>query len=67
MKVREIAEIAVILTERVVNILHRHLCMRKLCARWAPQLFTIDQKRICVATLEQNLAYINRNPKKFLR
>ena len=21
-------------TERVVNILHTHLCMRKLCAKW---------------------------------
>ena len=32
-KVREIAEIVFISTERVVNILHTHLCMRKLCAR----------------------------------
>ena len=32
-KVREIAEMIFISTERVVNILHAHLCMRKLCAR----------------------------------
>ena len=32
-KVREIAEIVSISTERVVNILHTHLCMKKLCAR----------------------------------
>ena len=28
---REIAEIICISTDRVVNILHAHLCMRKLC------------------------------------
>ena len=66
-KVREIAEILSISIERVVNILHTHLCMRKLWARWVPRLRTIDQKRIRVATLEQNLAYFNRNPKEFLR
>ena len=33
-KVREIVNI---LTKRMVNILHRHLCMRKLCARWVPR------------------------------
>ena len=31
--------------------------MRKLCARWVPRLFTIDQKRIRVTNSEQNLAY----------
>ena len=34
MKIREIANIVSISTERVVNILHIHLCMRKLYARW---------------------------------
>ena len=42
-KVREIVEIVSISIERVVNILHTHLCMRKLCARWVPQLLTINQ------------------------
>ena len=55
--VREIAEIVSISTGRVVNILHTHLCMRKL---------TINQKRIRVTTSEQILAYFNRNPKEFL-
>ena len=58
---REIAKIVPILTERAVNILHTHLCMRKLWTRWVPQLLTIDQKRICVTTSEKNLAYFNRN------
>ena len=35
-KVREIAEIVSISTERVVNILYTRLCMRKLGARWVP-------------------------------
>ena len=50
----------------VFNILHTHLCMRKLCARSVPWLLKIDQKRIRVTTSEQK-AYFNRNPKKFLR
>ena len=66
MKVRKIAKIAFISTERVVNILHTHLSMKKLCARWVLQLLTIDQKRIRVTTLEKNLTYFNRNPKEFL-
>ena len=66
-KVREIAEIVFISTERVANILHTNLCMRKLCARRVPQLLTIDQKRISVITSEQNLAYFNCNPKECLR
>ena len=41
--------------------------MRKLCARWVPRFLTHDQKRIRVTTLEQNLAYFDRNPKDFLR
>ena len=30
-------------------------------------MLTIDQKRISVTTLDQNLAYLNRNPKEFFR
>ena len=66
-KVCEIAEIASISNERVVNILHAHLCMRKLFARWVPRLFASDQKHIRVITSELNLAYFNRNSKEFLR
>ena len=45
-KMRKIAEFVSISTERVVNILDTHLCIRQLCARWLPRLLTIDQKRI---------------------
>ena len=66
-KVGEISEIVSILTERMVNILHTHLWMKKLYARWVPRLLTIDQKPIRVTTSELNLTYFNRNPKEFLR
>ena len=51
----------------VVNIFHTHLCMIKLYVRWVPRLLTIDQKRIRVTASVKNLAYLNRNPKEFLR
>ena len=41
--------------------------MTKLCARCVPRLPTIDQKRICVAIPEQNLAYFNLYLKELLR
>ena len=66
-KVREIAEIVSISTERVVYIWRKRFSMRKLCTIWVLRLLTIDQKRIRVTTSEQNLAYFNRNPKDFLR
>ena len=66
-KVREIADMVSILTEHVVNILLVHCWMRKVCARWVPQLFTNDQKRIRVTTSEYNLAYSNHNSKGFFR
>ena len=66
MKMREIAEIVSISTGRVVNTLHTHLCLRKVCAIWVPQLLAIDQKRIRVTPSEQNLVCFNRNPKEFL-
>ena len=66
-KVCEIAEIVSISTERMINILHTHLSIRKLCAKWVPRLLIIDQKRIRVTTSEQNLTHLNHNPKEFLR
>ena len=66
-KVREIAEIVFISNERVINILHTYLRMRKLSARRVPRLLTIDQKRIRVTISVQNLTYFNRNPKEFSR
>ena len=41
-KVREIVEIVSVSTESVINILHAHLCMRKICTKWVPRLLTIN-------------------------
>jgi len=46
MKVRDIVEIVDISVDRVHNILHKELEMKKLCARWVPRLLTINQKRL---------------------
>ncbi|XP_025829860.1 uncharacterized protein LOC112904322 [Agrilus planipennis] len=46
LKVREIAETCKMSYERVQHILHQHLHMEKLCARWVPRLLTVDQKLI---------------------
>ena len=66
-KVREIAEIVSISTERAVNISQAYLCMRNLCSRWVPRLVTVDERSIRVTTSEKNLACFNRNMKVFLR
>lgn len=66
-KIREIAEIANISTERVHNILREKLGMRKLSARWVPRLLTVEQKRNCVTTSEHCLNMFKHNSKEFLR
>ncbi|XP_026828418.1 histone-lysine N-methyltransferase SETMAR-like [Ooceraea biroi] len=57
-KIREIASAMGISSERVHNILHQHLGMKKLFARWVPRLLTVDQKRNCL---------FQRNPRDFRR
>lgn len=66
-KVREIVKTVNVSYERVLNILHEHLHMNKLCARWVPRLLTIQQKRIRVTTSQANLAMLKRNPGEFMR
>jgi len=53
-KVCEIANAVGISSERVHNILHQHLNMRKLSARWVPRLLTVDQKRNRVRCSKDN-------------
>lgn len=67
LKVRELAKMVNISTERVLNILHKFLGMKKLCARWVPRVLTIDQKRIRVLTSQRNLTNYTRNSSEFLR
>lgn len=66
-KVRELAEMAGISTERVSHILHEILGMRKLSARWVPRLLTPENKRNRETTSKTCLALFNRNPEEFLR
>jgi|SRR5687768_3191449 len=66
-KVSEIADTLHISTERVRNILHEYLDMKKLSARWVPRMLTIDQKQKRVDDSEYCLAYFQRNPSDFLR
>jgi histone-lysine N-methyltransferase SETMAR len=66
-KLREVANIVNISLDRVFVIIHEHLHMRKLSARWVPRLLTIDQKRNRVTTSEQCLSMMKHNPKDFWR
>lgn len=66
-KVREISDMVNISKERVGNILHEVLNMKKLSARWVPRLLTADQKRVRVTTSTESLAKFQRNPEEFLR
>lgn len=67
MKVREISNMVNISTERVHNILHNELAMRKLSARWVPRLLTVDQKRVRMQMSKLSLSQFKRNKKEFLR
>ena len=42
-KIREIANIVKISTERIQNVLRETLGMKKLSARWVPCLLTVEQ------------------------
>jgi len=61
-KVREIASAVGIWSERVPNILLQHLNVRKLSARWVPQLLTVNQRRDRVTCSKDNLQLFQRNP-----
>ena len=47
----------------VFTILHEYLSMIKLCSKWVPRLFTVDQKQQCV---EYCLQVLQHNKKEFL-
>ena len=55
-KIREIAVILVISTERIQSILH-----------YMPRLLTLERKRNRMTTSEHCLDMFKRNPKEFLR
>lgn len=66
LKVSEIAEIMHMSKERVGNILHEHLHMKKLLARWVPRVLTPEQKENRIIASERGLAIFNRNPSEFV-
>jgi hypothetical protein len=66
-KLIDIAETLKISKERVGHIVHEHLDMQKLCAKWVPRVLTIDQKQQRFDDSEQCLATFNRNKDEFFR
>jgi histone-lysine N-methyltransferase SETMAR len=66
-KVQKIASAVGISNERVHNILHQHLNMRKLSARWVPRLLTVDQKQNHVRCSKENLQLFQQNLQHFRR
>jgi hypothetical protein len=67
MKVCEIAETIGISKECVEYILHEELDMKRLCARWVPDLLKADQKHTHMKISEQCLEHFNKNKTDFLR
>ena len=66
LKLPEIAEELKISEGSVFTILHEHLSMRKLCSKWMPCLFTVDQKQQCMKDSEHSLQLFQCNKKEFL-
>ena len=67
-KVHELADIGKISDGSVFSILHEHLGMRKLCAKWVPRELTVDQKQQRIDPPEDGcLALLNRNKMEFYR
>lgn len=63
LKIREITDIADISIERIQNILHGKLDMRKLSEKCVPRLLTVEQKRNRMTAMERYLDMFKRNPK----
>ena len=53
-------------TGTVHTILHEHLSMSKVCARWVPKMLTPDMKATRVNTSSVLLSRYNINPENFL-
>ena len=66
-KVHELVDIVKISDGSVFTILHEHLGMRNLCAKWVPREITVDQKQQRIDASEECLALLNRNKMEFYR
>jgi len=62
LKVLEIAREVGMSYGSVMNILHEHLGLSKVCARWGPRLLTAVQKSFRVETCFDLLAVYAANP-----
>lgn len=67
LKVRELAGIANVSIDHIQYILQDVLGMKKLRARWMPDLLIVDQKRLRMKTSQEYLDFFKRNPAEFLR
>ena len=66
LKLCEIAEELKISEGSVFVILHEHLSMRKLCSKWVPRLFTVNQKQQRIDDSDCCLQLFQRNKKEIL-
>ena len=67
LKVCEIAKAVGISNDRVHNIFHEHLRLKKLSARWVPRLLILDQKPKRLRCSKSKLVLLRRSQGKFLR
>lgn len=67
LKLNEKAENLKVSTERVHNIIHVYLGMRKLGEKWVPRTLTFDQKQRIVDDSEQCLKMFKHYKPKFCR
>jgi histone-lysine N-methyltransferase SETMAR len=65
-KVREIAEDLDISVGSVETIIHEHLGMAKVAARWVPRLLTTEMKKTRLECSRDLLELYNADPEKFL-
>ena len=65
-KVREIAHVFDISVRSVETIVHEHLCMTKLAARWVPRLLTDSVKKAQADCCKELLHLYNANSNEFL-
>jgi len=63
---KSIAEQLGISSGRVASIIHKHLDMRKLSAKWVPKCLKADQKRHRCQSSEQLSEFFRLDPNDFL-
>ncbi|XP_026737518.1 protein GVQW3-like [Trichoplusia ni] len=66
LKKKQIAEMTGVSSTTVLNILHDHLGMSKVCARWVPRMLTPLQKQQRVECSREFLALCSENRVEFM-